>query len=134
MELLVQMQKETKTSILFITHNLSLIAQYADRVAVMYAGRIVEESPLDMFLEKPLHPYSKGLMDALPDLDAKSSELKSIPGQVPQPKDYSSGCRFKDRCIHAFDLCKNKPASAPGDDRLQKVACFLYRKETDGHL
>lgn len=133
LELLVQMQKETQTSILFITHNISLIAQYADRVAVMYAGRIVEESPLDTFLGKPRHPYSKGLMDALPDLNSKGSELRSIPGQVPQPRDYVSGCRFNDRCLQAFDQCVNKPVLAPVDDHFQKVACFLYRKDTDGH-
>ena len=128
MELLVEMQRETDTSILFITHNLSLIAQYANRLAVMYAGRIAEESDLDAFLTEPLHPYSKGLIEALPDLHSENPQLKSIPGQVPQPKDYSSGCRFRERCNKAFELCTDKPELINLGET-QKVACFLYKKD-----
>lgn len=128
MELLIEMQQELGTSVLFITHNLNLIAQYADRLAVMYAGRIVEESDLDSFLEKPLHPYSEGLMAALPDLHSEQPELKSIPGQVPQPKDYASGCRFRERCEKAFELCTEKPELIDYRDT-QKIACFLYKKD-----
>lgn len=128
MELLIEMQREIDTSILFITHNLSLIAQYANRLAVMYAGRIVEENDLDSFINNPLHPYSRGLIEALPDLNSENPQLKSIPGQVPQPKDYSFGCRFRERCNKAFELCTNKPELMSTGDT-QKVACFLYKKE-----
>ena len=124
MELLVNMQKESKTSILLITHNLNLVAQYADRLAVMYAGRIAEESTVESFLQAPLHPYSKGLLDALPDLHSENPDLKPIPGQVPQPKDYPAGCRFRDRCEHAFEACtKTPPYFWVGTT---KVACFLH--------
>ena len=128
MELLAEMQREIDTSILFITHNLSLIAQYANRLAVMYAGRIVEENDIGSFLNNPLHPYSRGLIEALPDLNSENPQLKSIPGQVPQPKDYASGCRFRERCSKAFELCTNKPELISIGDT-QKVACFLYEKD-----
>jgi peptide/nickel transport system ATP-binding protein len=127
MELLVEMKKEIDTSILLITHNLSLIAQYANRLAVMYAGRIVEESDIESFLDNPLHPYTKGLLDALPKLSAEVLELTPIPGQVPQPKDYDAGCRFRDRCQYVFDRCVNKPDPFVQNGS-HSVSCFLYDK------
>ena len=125
MELLKEMEREMNTAILLITHNLGLIAQYADRLAIMYAGRIVEKSNLETFLKNPLHPYTKGLLNALPDLSTDKPELHPIPGQVPQPKDYTPGCRFKDRCEYAFERCKNKPDLFMQKEG-QEVACFLY--------
>lgn len=128
MELLAEMQMEMGTSILFITHNLNLIAQYAGRLAIMYAGRIVEENMTNAFLKNPCHPYSLGLLEALPDLNSENRELTAIPGQVPQPKDYSSGCRFRDRCPRSFDRCKEMP-DLVGIGEHHKIACFLYRNE-----
>lgn len=125
LELLVEMGRETGTSILLITHNLSLIAQYANRLAVMYAGRIVEKSDLESFINNPLHPYTKGLLDALPDLQSERPELHPIPGQVPQPKDYDEGCRFRERCKYAFARCRNRPDLFIHGEG-QRVACFLH--------
>jgi oligopeptide/dipeptide ABC transporter ATP-binding protein len=125
MELLMEMQREMGTSILLITHNLNLIAQYADRLAVMYAGRIVEESSVEAFLGGPLHPYTKGLLAALPDLYAERPQMHPIRGQVPQPKDYAKGCRFRERCDHAFERCVDKPDLFPFGKE-QRAACFLY--------
>jgi len=125
LELLVEMQKESGTSVLLITHNLNLIAQYADRLAVMYAGRIVEESGIEAFLKEPLHPYTKGLLAALPDLRTEHPELHPIRGQVPQPKDFEKGCRFRERCDYAFERCVQKPDLYP-HGKGQRVACFLY--------
>jgi peptide/nickel transport system ATP-binding protein len=131
MELLVEMKGETDTSILLITHNLGLIAQYADRLSIMYAGRIVEESSVESFLNGPLHPYTKGLLRALPKLDDSQREIQPIPGQVPQPKDYEKGCRFRERCEFAFEDCCTKPVFYNrGAD--QSVACFLYKKAEYG--
>lgn len=127
MELLCEMQRETETSIILITHNLGLIAQYANRLAIMYAGRIAEYGDCDEFFRNALHPYSKGLIAALPDLRKSSSELEPIPGTVPQPKDYAHGCRFLDRCPSAFALCSNKPPLF--EHGSQNVACFLHGKE-----
>ncbi len=128
MELLAEMKREMEMSILLITHNLGLIAQYADRLAVMYAGRIVEESDIEAFLDNPLHPYTKGLLDALPKLTSHKPEMVPIPGQVPQPSEYETGCRFRDRCRYAFDSCLKKPDLFPYSEN-QKVACFLYQQE-----
>ncbi len=128
LELLVEMEREMGTSILLITHNLSLIAQYANRLAVMYAGRIAEKSDLESFLNNPLHPYTKGLLEALPDLQAERPEMHPIQGQVPQPKDYEEGCRFRERCKYAFERCIDKPDLFVHGDG-QEVACFLYDKE-----
>ena len=128
MELLFEMQQDTGTSVLLITHNLSLIAHYTKKIAIMYAGRIVETGDSDVFLDRPLHPYSKGLLKALPDLRSNSTKLEPIAGQVPRPIDYVSGCRFFDRCPYAFAVCKNKPPLFSVQSRL--VACFLYEKES----
>jgi peptide/nickel transport system ATP-binding protein len=130
MELLLELKREIKTSILLITHNMGLIAQYSDRLAVMYAGRIVEVSGADAFFENPLHPYSKGLLDAIPKLESEKAEMIPIRGQVPQPRDYVEGCRFIDRCAYAFDRCPCKPDLFPfGTDHL--VACFLYERSQE---
>ena len=126
MELLYEMQRDTGTSVLLITHNLSLIAHYTKKIAIMYAGRIVETGDSDVFLDKPLHPYSQGLLKALPDLRSNKTSLEPIAGQVPRPVDYVSGCRFFDRCPHAFSACKNKPPLF--DEHGRMVACFLYDK------
>jgi len=128
MELLVSLQREFNTSILLIAHNLNLIAQYASRLSVMYAGRIVEESSVDVFLQNPLHPYTKGLLAAMPDLHDDRPDLMPIPGQVPQPEDFQSGCRFRERCFQAMDACLAKPELVEINE-YQKIACFLHKGE-----
>ena len=128
MELLVGLRETYGTAILLITHNLNLIAQYADRLGVMYAGRMVEESTVDEFLEGPLHPYTQGLLAALPQL-RDTRAIKPIPGQVPQPKDFKPGCRFADRCPERMEICAQKPAWTPKGNR--RVACFLHEPSLD---
>jgi len=109
MNLIVRLKKERKMSVLLISHNISLMAQYTDRICVMYAGQIVESNHTESFLEQPNHPYSNGLMHAIPTLDKQERKIISIPGQVPEPGKYNQGCRFKSRCIHATDLCLTDP-------------------------
>ena len=109
MNLIVRLKKERKMSVLLISHNISLMAQYTDRICVMYAGQIVESNHTESFLKEPKHPYSKGLMHAIPTLDQQQRKIISIPGQVPEPGKYQQGCRFKSRCIHATDLCLTDP-------------------------
>ena len=109
MNLIVRLKKERKMSVLLISHNISLMAQYTDRICVMYAGQIVESNHTESFLEQPNHPYSNGLMHAIPTLDKQERKIISIPGQVPEPGKYKQGCRFKSRCIHATDLCLTDP-------------------------
>ena len=109
MNLIVRLKRERKMSVLLISHNISLMAQYTDRIAVMYAGQIVESNHIESFLKEPKHPYSKGLMHAIPTLDQQQRKIVSIPGQVPEPGKYEKGCRFKSRCMHATDLCLSDP-------------------------
>jgi oligopeptide/dipeptide ABC transporter ATP-binding protein len=126
MELIEELRRASGMAVIMVTHNLNLVAQYADRVGVMYAGRIAEEGPVEDFLRRPLHPYSEGLLGALPRLDAGGrGAMHPIPGQVPRPADYAAGCRFRERCPHAFARCAEKPAAFPAGPG-HSVACFLY--------
>lgn len=124
MDLLQEDCKKEGTAVLFITHNLGLVAQYADRLAVMYAGRIVEESSVKEFFKQAQHPYSQGLLGAFPDI-RKKKELLPIGGQVPLPSNYEAGCRFRPRCAQAFAKCLEKPRFQQQQEK-QRVACFLY--------
>lgn len=126
LELLLDLQRQDKTAILLITHNLALVAQYADRLAVMYAGRIIEQGNVSAFLKKPLHPYSQGLLAALPEID-RVKELKAIKGQVPRPSQYAAGCRFQERCPHRFDACEQEPPMRWLGD--QAAACFWSQSD-----
>jgi len=103
---LKDMAEKTGTAVLLITHNMGIVSQYAHRVAVMYAGRIVEEGPVREVINHPLHPYTQGLLAAIPESHSDLRTLASIPGAVPHPKDFVQGCRFADRC------CKCAQASA----------------------
>lgn len=123
MQILMELKNEEDCAILLITHNMGLVAQYADRLVVMYAGRVVESSPVDVFLSRPVHPYSQGLLAAIPDLK-KSGPLRSIPGQVPSPKDYEEGCRFRNRCPKAFGECTRRPQMVQIDPS-HSAACWL---------
>ncbi len=95
---LKEMAESTGTAVLLITHNMGIVSQYANRVAVMYAGRIVEVGPVREVINSPLHPYTQGLLAAIPESHSEMKNLKSIPGSVPHPKDFVKGCRFADRC------------------------------------
>lgn len=96
--ILKEMAESTGTAVLLITHNMGIVSQYANRVAVMYAGRIVEVGPVREVIKNPLHPYTQGLLAAIPESHSEMKNLKSIPGSVPHPKDFVAGCRFADRC------------------------------------
>ena len=95
---LKDMANRTGTAVLLITHNMGIVSQYADRVAVMYAGRIVESGNVRDVIDKPMHPYTQGLLAAIPENHSDMRTMKSIPGAVPHPKDFVAGCRFADRC------------------------------------
>ena len=85
-------------AVLLITHDLGVVAEIADRVAVMYAGRMMEYSPIDTIFEQVRNPYTKGLLDSIPSLEEKRERLNAIPGQVPDPMDLPVGCKFHPRC------------------------------------
>jgi oligopeptide/dipeptide ABC transporter ATP-binding protein len=109
LELLNELQCELDMSILLITHDLGVVAETCDRVAVMYAGKIVESAPVASLFERPKHPYTHGLFRSLPTLGVRKDQLAVIPGAVPSPLDFPSGCRFRTRCSMAQEICKEQP-------------------------
>ena len=117
---LKEMAEKTGTAVLLITHNMGIVSQYAHRVAVMYAGRIVEEGPVREVINHPMHPYTQGLLAAIPESHSDLRMLASIPGSVPHPKDFAKGCRFADRC--------SKCAQASADVREKCLSAELPTK------
>jgi peptide/nickel transport system ATP-binding protein len=111
-DVLTQLSEEAGTALLFITHDLGVVAETCDRVLTMYAGQLVEDAPVDEVLLRPAHPYTSGLMRSLPRLNARKTALPSIPGRVPQPDEMPIGCRFEPRCPHAAPQCRNAQSLA----------------------
>jgi peptide/nickel transport system ATP-binding protein len=108
LELLLDLQKKFGTSILMITHDLGVIAETAQRVVVMYAGEVVEEAPVQRLFTAPHHPYTQGLMAAMPQLASERERLNVIPGTVPPPDNWPAGCRFHDRCPFAWERTEHE--------------------------
>ena len=126
--LLAQLQKNLNLTVLFITHNLGVVAQTAERVAVMYAGLVVEEAPTAELFQHPCHPYTWGLLASVPKLDFHhplGQVLPAIPGQVPSARDVPSGCLFRDRCTKAHDRCEAPPPWLTVGPEHQ-ARCWLY--------
>lgn len=123
--LLKSINRKLKTTIIFITHDLGVMAAMADRIAVMYAGRIVEIGPAKHFFNDPLHPYTSGLLKSIPQYDEKIQKLYNIPGQVPDLRRLPSGCAFHPRCERVMDICR---AEDPPETEVKerKVHCWLY--------
>jgi peptide/nickel transport system ATP-binding protein len=109
LDLLNELQSELNMSVLLITHDLGVVAETCDRVAVMYAGKVVESATVVSLFESPKHPYTHGLFRSLPTLGEKKKQLSVIPGTVPSPLDFPSGCRFRTRCSLAQEVCKEEP-------------------------
>jgi len=129
LKILGRLQKEMGLSILLITHDLGVIAEVADRVAVMYCGRIVEEAPVRELFRSPQHPYTQGLLSSVPrprGPGARGAPLPAIEGMVPDLRHLPAGCSFAPRCSHAHDRCRSEipllAETVPG----RKVSCFLY--------
>jgi peptide/nickel transport system ATP-binding protein/oligopeptide transport system ATP-binding protein len=105
LDLLMDLRDEFGMAIIMITHNMGVIAETADRVMVMYAGRTVEQAPVARLFDHPLHPYTRGLLSCVPTLDQDQDRLIAIPGNLPEPAKRPSGCRFSERCPHAIPAC-----------------------------
>jgi peptide/nickel transport system ATP-binding protein len=128
--LIKRLCRERGTAVMLITHDMGVIAETADRVAVMYAGRIVEIGPVAAIINEPLHPYSVGLMGAIPSLEQETSRLAQIPGTMPRLSEIPRGCAFHPRCSRAFDRCTtDRPPSIAVSGR--RVACHLYEGESE---
>lgn len=132
--LLRELQAEHGSSIIFITHDLGVIAQVADRVVVMYLGRVMERGPVDDIFHAPKHPYTKALLRSVPNMHTEPRvALPTVEGSIPHPLHKPTGCPFHPRCPDAMPgLCDVKvPALRPVDSE-QPVACFLYHREVEG--
>jgi oligopeptide/dipeptide ABC transporter ATP-binding protein len=128
LELLKNLKKENGMSILFITHDLGVVAEIAQRVLVMYAGEIVESGPALALLDNPLHPYTKGLIASVPKLgtlNKKGTRLEEIPGNVPSLDQRPSGCAFHPRCAWAIEKCKTQKPHLRETDNQRQWSCHL---------
>lgn len=137
LDLMRDMRSQLGSSMILITHDLGVIAEMADRVAVMYAGEIVEQSPVASLFDQPLHPYTKGLIGSIPVLGEVRERLDVIPGSVPNLVNLPSGCRFAPRCVARIEnnlsVCTEKRPELADISEGHKVRCWLYQ-DSDQHV
>ena len=125
LNLMQDLQRELGLTYLFISHNLAVIRHVSDRIAVMYLGRIVEEAATEALFRDPQHPYTRLLLDTIPDLEAPNRARQPLGGEVPSPIDPPLGCAFNPRCPMAGDICRaERPGPTPRRDGQGRVACF----------
>jgi peptide/nickel transport system ATP-binding protein len=126
-----ELQLRLGFAVIFVTHDMSLVTQYSDRLAVMYAGQIVEMGPTRQVFERPSHPYARGLFDAFPSVYGEREELAGIPGAPPDLTNLPSGCRFHPRCPAVLAVCSSRePATSRVRDT--DVRCLLYEAGRHG--
>ncbi|MGQ9500128.1 MAG: ABC transporter ATP-binding protein [Dissulfurimicrobium sp.] len=133
LNLLSELRRNSSLALLFITHNLGIVAQIAERVIIVYAGKIVEEADVTDIFDAPIHPYTKGLLESVPYIKSGDSvgygearRLKSIPGNIPPLEAIPTGCPFWDRCYEVMDVCRRIEPIEINIGRAHKVACHLY--------
>jgi oligopeptide/dipeptide ABC transporter ATP-binding protein len=133
LKLIADLQRDHDTAVVIITHDLGVVAEIADDVVVMYAGKVAEEGSVDSIFNRPHHPYTWGLLGSLPRLDADLERLAQIPGQPPSLLNPPAGCRFHPRCAYVMDVCKTKvPELAPvTGDPGHDQACHLDEETKD---
>ncbi|MBN9089292.1 MAG: ABC transporter ATP-binding protein [Reyranella sp.] len=124
LELLGEIRRDSGMALVLISHDLGVVAENTDRVCVMYAGRIVEDAPIDTVFEAPAHPYTKGLLAALPELDGARRVLTPIAGVVPEPWNLPKGCSFAPRCDRRVDACEAAPPLPTLREADHRVACI----------
>jgi oligopeptide/dipeptide ABC transporter ATP-binding protein len=126
LEMLIDLQKRTNVSVLYITHDIVLVSAFCDRLAVFYAGRVVESGPRAQVLSDPAHPYTKALLEAVPTLGPKRGRLEAIPGEPANAANPPPGCAFHPRCKYAWEVCQTDPAPpdfAAGADH--RARCWI---------
>ena len=124
---LAGIRDELGATIILITHDMGVVAQIADRVAVMYAGKIAELGTVNDIFETPLHPYSQGLIGSIPR--ASGQRVEGLPGEAPSPWNYPTGCRFHPRCPHVFTPCSELTPALQAKGGGRWAACHLYDAE-----
>ena len=131
LDLIRELNESMGTSVVFITHDLGVVSELCDTVIVMYTGHIVEQAPVKELFESPKHPYTKGLLNAIPKITRERNPLETIEGMVPNPTERIEGCSFSPRCPYATDQCRKAepPMAELSDGRL--VRCWQYAKENE---
>jgi oligopeptide/dipeptide ABC transporter ATP-binding protein len=129
LDLLKKLQEDFGSAIIMITHDLGVVAETCDMVAVMYAGKVVEYTNVDSLFEQPKHPYTEGLLNSIPRVDQDREELTAIKGSVPSPTDMPVGCRFAPRCPYATDLCHERLPELTTLANEEQVRCWIYTDE-----
>ena len=120
------LKQKLDTSMIFITHDLGIVAEICDRVAVMYAGRIIEQGTLEEVFNHTKHPYTEGLFNSLPNIEDRTAELQPIPGLMPDPTKLPKGCAFAPRCPYATAACEAAPPTEHSYSDTHKVVCTAY--------
>ncbi len=128
LDLLQKLQQELHMAMILITHDLGIIAEVADHVAVMYAGQIIERGQTADIFKNPRHPYTRGLLNSIPRLIGERKRLEAIPGVVPNPTQFPDGCRFHPRCSRATDLCRQQIPTAVTVSGRHQVSCWNHDK------
>ena len=131
LDLINRLRNDLGMAVLLITHDLGVVAETADRVVVMYCGRVVEQATVMQLFTKPLHPYTRGLMDSIPKLDEDRDRLYMIKGIVPDPTHLPKGCSFADRCDHCMEKCREHMPKLVETEDGRQVRCFLVSDEEE---
>lgn len=131
LELMKELREKINTAIIFITHDLGVIAEMASHVVVMYSGKVVEDGEVHSLFKKPLHPYTSGLIRSKPKLEEEKETLEFIPGSVPNPMEMPLGCAFHPRCQEAMEICRQEMPPLLEPSRGHLVRCWLYRNKKD---
>jgi oligopeptide/dipeptide ABC transporter ATP-binding protein len=124
LRLLETLKREFQMSIIFITHDMGVVSNLADRIMVMYGGMCMEENVAEVFFDRPIHPYTRGLLDCIPTIATDSARLTNIPGTVPSLKDMPSGCRFSTRCGLMTQRCQEEIPAVTTAEQYHYVRCF----------
>lgn len=128
LQLMKELKEKKNTSVIMITHDLGIVAETCDRVAVMYAGKIIEEGNLEEVFNHTLHPYTEGLFNSLPNIKKRKDKLQPIHGLMPDPTDLPEGCAFAPRCDYATEACKTRKPELVCFGGTHKAACLAYER------
>lgn len=128
LDLIRKMNEKMETSVIFITHDLGVVSELCDTVIVMYTGHIVEQAPAAELFAEPKHPYTQGLLDAIPKITKERNPLKTIEGMVPNPTETIEGCSFSPRCPYAEERCRREAPPMKQVSDTRKVRCWRYEK------
>ena len=131
LDLLRDIQRNLGLTIILITHNIGVVAEMADRVAVMYAGKLMEVADVHPLFDKPQHPYTQGLLSSVPNIKLSDDKLHIMDGSPPDLIDPPPGCRFHPRCPHVMDICRGEVPAFKEYEPNHWIACWLYERESD---